>query len=953
MKTSAATAEVKYSYACRSVARKVPVALGVAFVIYGVVGAVVAPPIVKHAIASRLSEKLGRPVQVDRVSVNPYTLEASVDGLRVLEPDGRNVFASFDHLDIDGSVRSLARLAPVADSVTLDGLKVNLVRDKATHYNFSDILVRLSQSAKPGKKEKDEEPRFSLSNIRITRASLAFDDRPNGARHEVKDIDVAIPFVSNLPSHLKEYVQPRFFARVNGAPLAIRGETLPFERSLRTRVTLRLDGFDIKRYAAYSPSPLPVEVRSGKLAGDVQVRFAEAGGSDPAIELSGSLSLADLEVATPSGESARAGKIEAHIASLQPLAGTGNVDAVQANDLQVGPAAWRVGFAQARGIGLDLHAKKISVGAVEARDGVVALHRTREGIEMPIKISAPAEPATEHSSPWHIEVASAGLDAITLSLADDAVKPSAKHSAVIDHLQASGLSNAAGAKSAVQASIALEHGGVVEVRSDVSLDPFAVDAQLDARRVDLVPFRPYVSQFQTVALKSGRASAKGRLQVSDAKALKIAYEGTAQVSKLATFDTVNDEDLLNWEDVRAQGLRVRWAPDAPLDLVAGEIAVDRAYSRVVVTPEGKINLQTLKLATPGDPTPEPQSPDSVRPRNVRIERIVFKESRLNFTDHFIKPNYTADVGGLAGSVTGLSSQPEARARVELRGSYDKSAPVVITGTVNPLRGDLFLDVAAKGSDIALPRLSAYSMRYAGYPIKEGKLTLDVKYHVEDGKLDGRNNIVLDQLVFGDKVESPDATTLPVLFAVNLLKDANGRINLELPIKGSLEDPQFDLGAVIGTVVSNLLKKAVTAPFQLLAAAFGGGGNGGSPPGAASGHGADDLAFVAFEPGRTQPSDAEQAKLDRISKALLDRPALKLEMAARFDPERDLAALQTAVQGPVNEEELRALAQKRAAWVRSYLVAKATLPEDRVLVASADLASKEQATHVSRVDFTLK
>jgi hypothetical protein len=136
--------------------------------------------------------------------------------------------------------------------------------------------------------------------------------------------------------------------------------------------------------------------------------------------------------------------------------------------------------------------------------------------------------------------------------------------------------------------------------------------------------------------------------------------------------------------------------------------------------------------------------------------------------------------------------------------------------VNTLSGDLFLDIAAKGSDIELPPLSAYSLRYAGYPITQGRLTLDVKYHVEGGTLDGRNKIVLDHLTFGDKVEGPDATTLPVLFAVNLLKDENGRIDLELPIKGSLEDPQFDMGALISQVVSNLLKKAVTAPFSLLA-----------------------------------------------------------------------------------------------------------------------------------------
>jgi hypothetical protein len=372
-----------------------------------------------------------------------------------------------------------------------------------------------------------------------------------------------------------------------------------------------------------------------------------------------------------------------------------------------------------------------------------------------------------------------------------------------------------------------------------------------------------------------------------------------------------------------------------------------------------------------------------------------------------RPNYTADVGELNGTVTGLSSDPASRGVVDLKGSWDKSSPVIIAGTINPLSGDLFLDIAAKGKDIELPRLSAYSIRYAGYGIKEGRLTLDVKYHVEDGKLDGRNKIVLDQLVFGDKVEGPEATKLPVLFAVNLLKDSNGRIDLELPIKGSLEDPQFDIGGLIAQVVGNLLKKALTNPFSLLTAAFG--GSGGSPAaGATAASSGDDLAFVSFDAGSDQASEAERAKLERITKALLDRPAIRIEMAPHVDAEKDLVALkraalrarlgegdypklvkaaydkefprekaakaekaETAGKGEkadtqptqeemeaklfeklqVGDEQLRGLAMRRAEWVKGYLTAQGRLPAERVLVASADAGDTGAKT--SRVDFTLK
>jgi hypothetical protein len=369
------------------------------------------------------------------------------------------------------------------------------------------------------------------------------------------------------------------------------------------------------------------------------------------------------------------------------------------------------------------------------------------------------------------------------------------------------------------------------------------------------------------------------------------------------------------------------------------------------------------------------------------------------------------VGELQGTVTGLSSKAETRANVDLKGRYDGDSPVTIAGTVNPLRGDLFADIAAKGQDIQLPKLTAYSQRYAGYGITEGRLTLDVKYHVEDGKLDGRNNITVDQLTFGEKVESPDAVQLPILFAVNLLKDSDGRIALELPISGSLEDPKFEIGAVITQVLGQLLKKAVTSPFQLLAAAFGGSGGGGGDAKAAAGSTPaapgspaatpDDLAFVDFAPGHSDLDATDERKLQTMARALKGRPGLTLEMAPRLDAERDLAALrwealqrmlagegkapdeaaypaavraayakagltgdpkvlsvaamETALmeKSGIGDAQLATLKENRASRVRAWLVEQGELPAARVVMAEARADAPEAKAHASRVDFALR
>lgn len=854
--------------------------------LYAIVGFFVVPPVAKKLIVDNVREKLGRVVSVDRLTFNPFTLEATASGLIVMEHDGRTPFASFDHLDLDGSITSVYRLAPVVDGLTIDGLKVSLVRDSETRYNVSDMLAKLAAApAKPA----GEGTRFSVSNIRLTRARIDFDDRPKGAKHQVSDIDIAIPSISNLPGHLKEYVKPTFAAKVNGAPVRFEGETLPFENSLRTHIAIDLDALDVPRYVEYSPTALPVKIEGGKLDAKLSVRFTEATGKDPSIDIAGTLALRELKLSAPGdGGTAEARRIDVAITSLDPIAGMAKIASVKVTDAQAARGPWHVASVEALDIRVDSRQKHVDVASLSSAGGAIDVTRDRDGIALPLRLAKGEPTAAEAPSPWALTLAKLSVHGYRVTFHDETVRPALVERVDVARFDAGALSTAKGANSTVEATLALPNAGSVEAQGTLVLSPFELEAKLDARHLDIVPARRYVDVFQTVALKSGFASARGTISMrGEGDAMRIAYDGSAGVTKLATVDTTIGEHLLDWEAVRMIGVALRWAPNDPLNLAVAEITVDKAYSRIVLNPDGKLNLQQLKSATPEEPAAPAPAPGDVRPRNVRIDRIAFNDSRLDFADHYIRPNYAADVGGLSGTVTNLSSDPASRGVVDLKGSYDQTSPVTIAGTVNPLSGDLFVDIAAKGKDIELPKLSAYSVRYAGYGITKGRLTLDVKYHVEHGKLEGHNRIFLDQLTFGDHVDGPDATKLPVLFAVNLLKNSKGEIDLELPISGSLDDPQFEVGALIGQVVSNLLKKALTHPFSLLTAALG--GNAGSAPAA----GGEDLAFVEFLPGGDELSAPGQKKLDAVAKALLDRPAIRIEVAPGWDPGKDGEALKRA------------------------------------------------------------
>jgi hypothetical protein len=240
-------------------------------------------------------------------------------------------------------------------------------------------------------------------------------------------------------------------------------------------------------------------------------------------------------------------------------------------------------------------------------------------------------------------------------------------------------------------------------------------------------------------------------------------------------------------------------------------------------------------------------------------------------DNFVKPNYSANLKKIGGTISGLSSAADSVASLELRGNYDNIAPLSIKARLNPLAASPFLDLEADIKGIEMTSLSPYSGKYAGYAIEKGKLSLFVKYKIENHQLTAENRVFLDQLTFGDPVDSPDATKLPVTLAVALLRNRNGEIDINLPIAGSLDDPEFSVGGLVVKVIVNLLAKAVTAPFALLGSVFGGG---------------EELSNIDFDFGQAVITQPAQPRLEKLAKALLDRPALKLEIEGRADPEND-------------------------------------------------------------------
>jgi acylphosphatase len=237
----------------------------------------------------------------------------------------------------------------------------------------------------------------------------------------------------------------------------------------------------------------------------------------------------------------------------------------------------------------------------------------------------------------------------------------------------------------------------------------------------------------------------------------------------------------------------------------------------------------------------------------------------------VNPEYSTRLTEIGGRVSGLSSEETTLADVDLRGKLDDHAPLEITGKINPLKEDLYVDLKVRFKDMELSPTTPYAGKYVGYTVEKGQLSLDLKYLIVKKKLESQNYIHLNQLTLGDKVESPHATKLPVKLAIALLKDRTGEIKLDIPVTGSLDDPKFSVWGIILKILINLLAKAATSPFSLLGALFGGG---------------EELSFVEFDYGSTVIAEQNMKKIDTLVKALHDRPALKLDIEGHVDLEKD-------------------------------------------------------------------
>lgn len=852
-------------------------ALAAALAAYAAIGFLLVPYVLQRNAPARLEEALGRKVVIERIRTNPFTLSVKIDGFAVLDTDGRTPALSWRSLFVDYELWPIVKreLRFRAIRVEQPSVRGGLRRDGAP--TFADVAERLRrrEGAQPARDGKREEKPWTIAVDRLD-IGAAF--------VEFRDLSRGRPFESTV-GPVTLHVESFRTTSDGRSPYTFSGRTEAGETfswtgtlrvvPLRSSGTLVVENLDLPKYAPYYSDFLRAELRGGRAT--VRATYELNLGTDRVVRL---------------------------------LDGELNVREVALHDRAGGERILSLPEVDLAGIRLDALENVARVDRVAARGGVLSVRRDGDGGLNLARVMAPPRPAAKRDAdakPVRYEVGALELRGWRVEV-DDRMPPRPVELALTKlDVTLEKLRSAPGAESPLTASLEWPGGGALRVEGTVVPGRPAATLAIDGEALALAPIEPYLALYGGVRARVTDGSARGKLRVSvdlaRTGAPSYSVTGGAAIDKLVLLDEA-DEEVVRWRTLEATEIDVRSSPPS---VQLGVLRLLEPRLQIVQRPDSTTNLASL--AAPSAPAPSAaaktggveraagaagEKAATPEPMAYRISTVAVERGRVTVTDRSMRPAAVLRYTGLRAKLTNVSSDARARTSVDVEALIEGTAPFRVAGTLNPrLVGDV-TDVTVRSKGIDLTPFGPYSRRYMGYALERGKLDLDMRYRVKQRKLRAENVVRVDQLSLGEKSDSPDAPKFPMGLALAVLTDREGVMTLDVPLEGNLDDPEFRLGRVIWHAVLNVLSKVALAPFTALAGLVGGGADA-------------KLDVIDFKAGSAELDPASQEKVDKIAKALQDRPALKVEVEGIVDASADGVAL--------GREALRRLAA-REKWQAS-------------------------------------
>lgn len=889
-----------------------------------------APWVIKSQTPKQLQQLLGRQASLNDISINPFLLRVRLDNFALQESDPQQVFASFSQLELELAFwRSLTQGAIAIDHIYLVDPQVNVQRlaseNGQVQFNFSDMLAHLEANQTPqaeATEDTSEPPRVIARDIRVTEGKFAYMDKVANTELsydelnfslqalDTKAYSLSLPEDENKPVLAKD--ANRYALSLTGSDngqLQTQGQ---FQlQPLEVTGELQLAKVSLLPFWPFADGFIAAKLSDGELSFQSQYQLKQQQDQLHYSTHKGRFILENLLFSDQ-----QQARVKLPLLALDNIRVDGDNQNVDIDELAL-QGLWADARLDKQGLDLqqlfmpatnakpdDTAAKaqvEPALAQPEAADETEALNKATAQGKATAHTAAEPNKAQEQEKQWLLTIGKISLKQADLNLFEQQQSDGV-------HWRVYPLDITTGpVRSDLEGSI--DYQLQLALSSDAQTQPetsqgqfsstgaidakaFTVNGELTLTELELQQFQPYLTPYLNMQLESGKLSTQGKFTANaEGKAL---FQGQAGIGKLLIKDGLAFEPLLKWQNMAIDAMSFDSEANS---LKISNILLEQPYAKVMITEDQRTNIgELIRAEPPGDNSAAqsqtkqsqaeaPQQTAAKEKINTKasadkalkldIGSIAINNGSAYFADNSLTPNFASGIEALEGKISHLSSTPGTKASVDIKGKIDKYAPVTLRGEVNPLLEKPYLDLDLVFKSVELTSVNPYSGTYAGYYIDKGQLSLALNYQLEDNQLKGDNHLVIDQLKLGKPSDSDLATSLPITLAIALLQDRHGVIDLGLQVSGDLDSPSFSFGSIVMTAITNVITKAVTAPFSLLAGLVGSD---------------EELNLVAFQPGiATLDADAED-KLSKLAKALDDRPKLQLSIEGSVALREDSEAL---------------------------------------------------------------
>ncbi len=833
---------------------------------YTLLGFFALPNVIEKQLVTNLKNLAQWETSVEAIHFNPFTFSLRIDGLDIRDKEDRQLvswqqaFADFDALASLGGTITFS-------NIQLDTPYVYLALDERGTTNFEKAFSNDPAEASP-EDETSDPLKLRFGYIGIAAGKVDLSDLSQGEEFtlQLSPLGLELQEFSTFDNQGGQYELALELGQAQRLEWKGNIGISPFESS----GTLVLNNIQPQTYWHYAKRHAPYWLH--RASTDVSLNYqSSAAGEDFMFELT-------------------QGNIVVHDLSLgieKPKTGeqTAPIQAIEVAEINISPVTF------------SLQNQSLGLGNILVDTPEISLLRDQQGL---INLLAPFEAdtsasdtpvaaketneapttqtgdktSTESSFRWNID--RIALNKGVLKWRDEQLSMPASLTINNIDFALGKLSEDLSQASPFGLHFALEDSHH-ELAGTFTPDPLALEGQLNINSLPLKMGQAYLSEYTNLVLNSGLSSLKADFSLALAGEMRGEISAQGDITELALSDAAQARGFSGIQRLSVGPTKISLSP---LVVDITEVSLLQPYGEVFINPQGQLNLASLvkhntSEAAPQDAAPDKQESNRHTSPHITIGKVLLQKGRFDFADSSQVPPFKSRISQLNGELNSLSSDPSQKSTLTLSGKIDDFGQLDVNGTLNPLASIAHSDIGVQVKNINLSSVSTYTSRYLGYPIDKGKLNLDMNYLIENQSLKADNKIVIDSLKLGKHTKSKDALSLPLPLALGILKNTRGVIDINLPVKGDLSDPGFSLGNIIFTAFTNLLTKAVTSPFSLLASIV---------------EGAEDISSVRFEPGSSQIGAEQARKLQKLVEALSARPNLNLEIRGLADRTVDTPAL---------------------------------------------------------------